>query len=210
MHLVNLIITVFLLLNTAHGFPLFKRFFRPSSEVFSVIAHHNGGVFKYHLLKWNGEALMLNADEEAFFGRVRASQGYVLNLPMTGTTGMAGTINVQVDNTTNQLITTPSANNASHGFGIFNSRLAYQNSTEFLACPDLSYRGQYSVYFGNFNKTKCPSNARGYTIELIVQTNAYSNYNPSSNRDLYPPSNATGPDIPIVLKGQNTKRFYFF
>ncbi|GEQ68409.1 hypothetical protein JCM33374_g2077 [Metschnikowia sp. JCM 33374] len=134
---------------------------------------------------------------------------------MNGTSGLAGTINVQVENNTNKLITTPSANNASHGFGILNSRLAYQNSTGFLACPDLSYQGQYSVYFGNFNKTTCPSNSRGYTIELIVQTNAYSNYNPSTNQDLYPitnatTSNTTGVDIPLVLSGKNTKRFYFF
>lgn len=184
--------------------PITKRLYRPSSQVFSVIAHHEGAVFQYNLLKWNGEDLVLNADEQAFFGRVRASEGYVLNLPGSlktdnATQGTANTTNVHVDPETYKLTTTNSAANSTHGFGITAQKLTYKNSTGFLACPDRSYRGEYSVYWGNNNSTRCPYNATGYNVELIVETDAYVNYNPSTNS-----RNQTIPPI------EEKKRYYFF
>ncbi|QBM87169.1 hypothetical protein METSCH_B03680 [Metschnikowia aff. pulcherrima] len=224
MHFANLLTTLFLLLSTAYAVPIYKRLYRPSSEVFSVIAHHEGGVFQYHLLMWDGEDLLLNADTKAFFGRVRASQGYILNLPingtlMNGTQEAAGTANVHVDPLTYKLTTTPNANNATHGFGIHDSKLTYQNSSSFLACPDLSYQGQYHVYWGNNNQTQCPFGARGYTVDLLVQIDAYTNYNPSSNQNAF--LNGTlGSNSSSQTNGSTTsnssvssqrkKRFFFF
>lgn len=179
------------LLCTVQAAPISKRFYRPSSEVFSVIAHHEGAVFQYNLLKWDGEDLVLNADEQAFFGRVRASQGYVLNLPITSSLSnstknktaqtSAESVNVHVDPVSYKLSTTKLALNSTHGFGISQQKLTYKNSTEFLACPEYGFRGEYLVYWGNHNKTVCPNKAQGYQIELIVQTDAYVDYNPTSN-----------------------------
>ncbi|SGZ57155.1 CIC11C00000005236 [Sungouiella intermedia] len=198
--LINLLIFV----STINAFPLWKRLYRPSSPVFSVIAHHEGKVFQYHLLKWDGTDLVLNTDEQAFFGRVRASEGYILNLPgsnktANSTQGLADTTNVYVDPKTYKLSTTKSPLNSTTGFGIDAQKLTYKNSTEFLACPGNSYRGEYYVYWGNNNKTVCPNDARGYTIDLIVQTDATINYNPETNN-----RNLTIPPI-----SNKRKRFFF-
>lgn len=197
-----------------------KRLYRPSSAVFSVIAHHEGAVFQYNLLKYNGKELVLNADEKAFFGRVRASQGYVLNLPGSdksdnSTQQVANNTNVHVDPKTYQLTTTIGSRNATHGFGITNQKLTYRNSTGFLACPDNSYRGEYLVYWGNNNRTACPNKARGYNIELIVETDATINYNPSTNNRTVPAvtygnlSNSSTTQSSNKKKS-NAKRWVFF
>lgn len=188
MNLLSLVISLYVIC-LAQAVPLpsfFKRLYSPSSPVFSVIAHHQGAVFQYNLLKWDGKDLVLNADEQAFFGRVRASEGYILNLPgsnktANATQGIANTYNVHVNPKTNKLSTTLEAANSTQGFGIIQQKLSYKNSTEFLACPDGSYRDVYHVYWGNNNKTVCPRRANGYNIELIVQVDATVNYTPQTN-----------------------------
>lgn len=175
MHVISIVTNFLVLMSTISAFPLWKRLYRPSSPVFSIIAHPQGKVFQYHLLKWDGTDLVLNTDEEAFFGRVRASEGYILNFPGSSKTNGAtqatgATTNVYVHPQTFKLSTTQAALNSSTGFGIHSQKLTYQNSTAFLACPGNSYREEYYVYWGNHNKTICPNNARGYTIDLIVQT----------------------------------------
>lgn len=209
-HLINLL----LLALCAVAVPV-KRLYRPSSAVFSVIAHHEGAVFQYNLLKYNGKELVLNADEKAFFGRVRASEGYVLNLPGSvksdnGTQLIANTTNVHVNPTTYQLTTTSGANNATHGFGITNQKLTFRNSTGFLACPENSYRGEYLVFWGNNNQTVCPNKARGYTIELIVETDATINYNPSTNNQTIPAITYTNLSTSSTTSSSKTKRWFFF
>lgn len=219
MHLHNLFLTFVALLCTVLAYPLTRRIYKPSSQVFSVIAHHQGKVFQYNLLKWDGLDLLLNADEAAFFGRVRALQGYVLNLPESSavlnstlssnvTQTAPETINVHVDPKTHKLTTTDKPANATHGFGIYKQRLTYKNSTEFLACPDRSYRGQYHVYWGNNNSTTCPYKAQGYTVELLVQTDATVNYSPETNKPLNSTilANSTVP----ILPERRRRRFMFF
>lgn len=186
MHITATVAYFLVLVSTITAFPISKRLYRPSSPVFSIIAHHEGAVFQYHLLKWDGEDLLLNADEEAFFGRVRASLGYILNLPGSNHSAganqlIANTVNVHVDPRTNKLTTTNSSANSTHGFGITEQKLTYKNSTEFLACPGRSYRGEYYLYWGNHNKTVCPFKSRGYTVELIVQMDSTINYSPETN-----------------------------
>lgn len=191
--------------------PLKKRFYSPSSPVFSVIAHHKGRVFSYNLLKFDGEDLLLNADEEAFFGRVRAAQGYILNLPLVNTTtnrtsiddklSTPGTINVRVDPKTHKLTTTRKANESSHGFGISKQKLTYHNLTEFLACPTASYRGEYELYWGGRNVTHCPNNSTGYIVELITQTDATIDYTPETNVDRF--------NVTSELS-KRSKRFHWF
>lgn len=193
------------LISAVSALPISKRLYRPSSPMFSVIAHHEGAVFQYHLLKWDGKDLVLNADEAAFFGRIKADNDYILNLPgsnksANGTQISPHTTSVFVNSTTYQLTTTSSQLNASTGFGIDHQKLTYKNSTGFLACPSNSYRGQYSVHWGNHNKTECPNKARGYSIELIVQTDSTINYNPLTNK-------VSNSSLPLIPK---RKRFYFF
>lgn len=205
MHITTLIANFIVLISTILAVPITKRLYRPSSPVFSIIAHHEGAVFQYHLLKWDGKDLVLNADEQAFFGRVRASEGYILNLPgsnhsANATQSVARTTNVHVDPKTFKLTTTNSSLNSTHGFGIDKQKLTYKNSSAFLACPGNSYRGEYYLYWGNHNKTTCPNKARGYTVDLIVQTDATVNYTPETNV-----RNFTIPPI-----SEKKKRFYLF
>ncbi|EEQ36442.1 hypothetical protein CLUG_00565 [Clavispora lusitaniae ATCC 42720] len=207
-------VNVLLFALCAAAFPV-KRLYRPSSPVFSLIAHHEGAVFQYHLLKYNGKELLLNADEQAFFGRVRASEGYVLNLPGSvksgnATQSIANTTNVHVDPKTYQLTIAPNAANATHGFGISKQKLTFRNSTEFLACPSNSYRGEYRVYWGNHNKTACPNKARGYNIELIVQTDAAINYNPSTNNNTLPGLSNTTLSNSLSPPTKRSKKWLFF
>lgn len=207
-------VNVLLFALCAAAFPV-KRLYRPSSPVFSLIAHHEGAVFQYHLLKYNGKELLLNADEQAFFGRVRASEGYVLNLPGSVKSGnatqlIANTTNVHVDPKTYQLTIAPNAANATHGFGISKQKLTFRNSTEFLACPSNSYRGEYRVYWGNHNKTACPNKARGYNIELIVQTDAAINYNPSTNNNTLPGLSNTTLSNLLSPPTKRSKKWLFF
>lgn len=199
------ILTPLMAISVVSGMPIFKRLYQPSSPVFSVIAHHEGAVFQYHLLKWDGEDLVLNADEKAFFGRVQAQNDYILNLPGSkksdnATQSIPHTTSVVVDPETFKLSTTESPVNASHGFGIEKQKLTYQNSTGFLACPSPGYRGEYYVYFGNNNKTECPpeSFSKGYPIELIVESDSTVNYNPKTNK-------MSDPNAP-----EPRKRFFFF
>ncbi|KAF3985731.1 hypothetical protein FT663_04841 [Candidozyma haemuli var. vulneris] len=185
--------------------PINKRLYRPSSPVFSVIAHHEGAVFQYYLLKWDGYDLVLNTDETAFFGRIKANNDYILNLPGSNKSANASQIephntNVYVNPETYQLSTTESAVNASSGFGITHQKLTYQNSTGFLACPANNFRGEYYVHWGNNNQTECPNKARGYQIELIVQSDDTINYNPETNK-------LSNSSLPLIPK---SKRFYFF
>lgn len=221
MKAVTLICSFLLLCLNVQAIPLptfFKRFYSPSSATFSVIAHHEGAVFQYNLLKWDGQDLVLNADEQAFFGRVRASEGYILNLPGSNKTagasqGVANTVNVHVDPNTNKLSTTTQASDSTTGFGIIDQRLSYRNSTEFLACPDQSYRDVYHVYWANNNTTVCPSGLFGYTIDLIVQTDAHITYTPETNSVQNMTNESTtnlgtsSLGLPPIL---NKKRYYFF
>lgn len=207
MQLSTIIANFLVLVSTILALPLTKRLYRPSSPVFSIIAHHEGAVFQYNLLKTNGKDLVLNGDEKAFFGRVRASEGYVLNLPgsihssnKNVTQGVASTTNVHVDPETFRLTTTNSSANSTHGFGIDLQKLTFRNDSGFLACPSNSYRGEYYLFWGNHNQTACPNNATGYPVELIVQTDASINYNPDTNS-----RNST---IPAV--SEKKKRFWFF
>ncbi|OBA19835.1 hypothetical protein METBIDRAFT_12873 [Metschnikowia bicuspidata var. bicuspidata NRRL YB-4993] len=217
MHLAAYLTSIFMLLSAALAVLVSKRFFRPSSQVFSIIAHHEGEVFHSHLLKWDGSDLLLNTDTNAFFGRVRASQGYILNLPkyeglVNGTQKAANTVNVHVDPKTYKLTTSNDPDEATHGFGITDQKLTFKNSTDFLACPDWSYRSQYHVYWGNNNMTKCPHNATGYHVEMIVQTDAYTNYNPSSNRRIPAVSNSSNSTTTpnYMYEESAKKRFLWF
>lgn len=219
LHLVILTLCVYV---AAIPLPLFKRLYSPNSPVFSVIAHHEGAVFQYNLLKWDGKDLVLNADEQAFFGRVRASEGYILNLPgsnktTNGTQDIANTVNVHVDPKTNKLSTTRNAQNSTQGFGIVQQKLSYKNSTEFLACPDGSYRDVYHVYWANGGNTTCPGRANGFTIDLIVQIDAAITYTPQTNSQ----SNGTSTNMTQPIESlapaplglppiQTRKRFFFF
>lgn len=205
MYFATVIFNLILLSSAVLALPMSKRIYKPSSGVFSVIAHHEGAVFQYHLLKYDGLDLVLNADELAFFGRVRASEGYILNLPGSdktenSTQEVAYTTNVYVNPNTYKLSTTNSSSNSTHGFGIDSQKLSYKNSTAFLACPDQTYRGEYHVYWANNNKTVCPYKARGYDIELIVQMDTSIDYNPTTNKE----TNSSHPDITYK------KRFHFF
>lgn len=171
------------------AFP-FRRFYQPTSPVFSLIAHHEGAVFQYNLVKFDGTDLLLNADETAFFGRIRASTGYVLNIPYgtnsSRNVSIPSLINVHVDPKTGLLGSTKIANASLTHFGISHSLLSYKNSTSFLACPDMSYRGQYRVYWKGQNITSCPRNVTGYDINLLVQIDATINYDTQTNRDVFP------------------------
>lgn len=202
----QLLLTYLLVLLTAvSALPINKRLYKPSSPVFSIIAHHESAVFQYYLLKWDGQDLVLNTDEAAFFGRIKANNDYVLNLPGSEKADNATqiapkTTNVYVNPKTFQLSTTEAPVNASTGFGITDQKLTYQNSTGFLACPANTYRGEYYVHWGNHNKTECPNQDRGYAVELIVQSDDAINYNPETNKL----GNSLSPLIP------QKKRFYFF
>lgn len=219
MNPLTLLVSFFLLCLNAQAIPLptlMKRLYSPNSPTFSVIAHHEGAVFQYNLLKWDGKDLVLNADEQAFFGRVRASEGYILNLPGSNKTagatqGQANTVNVHVDPKTYKLSTTLQAANSTTGFGIIEQKLSYKNSTAFLACPDGSYRDEYHVYWSNNNQTSCPGMLNGYTIELIVQTDAAVTYTPQTNVDNNGTNSTNTTSAPLGLPPiQNKKRFYFF
>lgn len=166
-----------------------KRFYQPTSPMFSMIALHNGSVFQYNLVKYDGTDLLLHADDKAFFGRIKANNGYVLNIP--GATGNSNNtnstssvppsnVNVRVDKN-NKLTTTTRANQSTTHFGVRRSLLTYKNSTHFKACPLTNYRGEYEIYANNLNKTRCPRNATGYDISLLVQIDATLNYDSSTN-----------------------------
>lgn len=190
MKLSTLLTSAVSLLSAVLALPIDKRLYQPSSPVFSVIAHHEGAVFQYHLLKFDGQDLVLNTDEKAFFGRVQGSHNYTLNLPGSekgdnATQTAPDTINVVVDPKSQRLTTTKLPINATTGFGIEHQKLTYKNESAFLACPSPGYRGEYYVYFGNHNKTECPpeSFSRGYTVELIVESDSTVNYNPDTNKN---------------------------
>ncbi|KAG5421284.1 hypothetical protein I9W82_000374 [Candida metapsilosis] len=116
--------------------PVDKRFFAPSSPVFSLIAVHNGTTFNSNLVKFNGSAIKLGSDDKAFFGTIEADKGYVLNLPSTNGSNETSTVNVVVSNKTHLVSTTTKNGSASEHFGIVNGWLSYLNSTQFLACPE--------------------------------------------------------------------------
>lgn len=161
-----------------------KRLFAPTSPVFSLIAHHKGAVFQYHLVKYDDDQLLLNADETAFFGRIKAQNGYVLNIPdYTNSTSNStsqvppSATNIEVDDH-NQLVIAKRPIDGSPHFGISDSKLTFHNSSSFLACPDLSYRSEYRIYW---NIPDCPNNSTGYDIDLIVQIDGHINYDESTN-----------------------------
>lgn len=165
-----------------------KRFYQPTSPMFSMIALHNGSVFQYNLVKYDGTDLLLHADDKAFFGRIKANNGYVLNIPgasgssnnTNSTTVPPSNVNVRVDKH-NKLTTTTATNKSSTHFGVRKSLLTYKNSTNFKACPLRTYRGEYEIYTNHHNNTRCPFNATGYDISLLVQIDATLNYDSSTN-----------------------------
>ncbi|CAK7893651.1 hypothetical protein CAAN1_08S00496 [[Candida] anglica] len=184
----NIFILSLFLSATALAAPL-KRFYQPSSPVFSLIAVHNGAQFQYNLVKFDGHELLLGADDKAFFGRIRANGGYILNIPKANASANAtdspSSDSVYVDKF-NRLVSTSAPSNASQHFGIEKSLLSYQNSTKFLACPEVGYRGEYGVYFQGENKNStsiCPRNSTGYEITLLVQVDATVNYTPETNKN---------------------------
>ncbi|ODV65981.1 hypothetical protein HYPBUDRAFT_112610 [Hyphopichia burtonii NRRL Y-1933] len=167
------------LLSLVNALPILPRLYQPSSGQFSLIAHHQGAQFQYHLVKYDDDDLKLNADEEAFFGRIKANNGYVLNIPgaTNGTDEQPSPVNVLVDES-NKLTIAPTPVEGLTGFGIEDSLLTYQNVSTFVACPDENFRGEYSIYWN----TDCPNQAQGYSIELLVQSDATVNYNPDTNQ----------------------------
>lgn len=191
MKLIATIISFLTILTFTQSFPIIgKRFYQSSSPNFSLIAHHKGKVFQYHLVKYNENELVLNADEQAFFGRIKASNGYVLNIPdyknssmissnstSNSTVSPPSPTNIEVDDE-RQLIIADKPTNGSTNFGISKSLLTFKNSTEFLACGDHSYRNEYKIYW---NLPHCPDNSTGYDITLLVQGDATINYNEKTN-----------------------------
>jgi hypothetical protein len=205
------ILSILAVLNFVAAYPVEKRFYQPSSPVFSLIAHHQGAVFQYHLVKFDGHDLTLADDVLAFFGRIKANNGYVLNIPKgvnydlnsniasnyinatnytnatsytnaTNSTILPSPQNVYIDK--NNKLTTTKNNTSTEHFGISHSLLTYKNSTKFLACPTFSYRRNYDVYFNDGAK-KCPRNATGYDITLMVQVDATVNYTPETNKNMF-------------------------
>ncbi|CUM67587.1 uncharacterized protein PRCAT00005287001 [Priceomyces carsonii] len=184
MNFLSLILSAILVCQVA-AHPVSKRLYQPTSPMFSLIAEHDGAVFQAHLVKFDGTDLKLVADEAAFFGRIKANNGYVLNIPSadnsTNSTNSGvppSTTNVLIDDH-DKLTTTVGA--ATEHFGIEKSLLTYKNSTSFVACGDQSYRGEYSVYFKPGSNFTCPFNSTGYDINLRVQVDATVNYNPNVN-----------------------------
>lgn len=181
--------TLLTFINLIAAYPVQKRIYQPTSPVFSLIAHHQGAVFQDNLVKFDGVELTLASDDKAFFGRIKANNGYVLNIPLANQSSNSSynasvtapsNINVYVDKD-NKLTTTKNNTSSSH-FGVSHSLLTYKNSTKFRACPTSSYRGEYLVYFDD-GKTLCPRNATGYDITLLVQIAATLNYNPDTNQN---------------------------
>lgn len=164
-----------------NGLSIRKRFYEESSPTFSLIAYHNGTEFLYNLVKFDGEDLVLDVNDKAFFGKIRADKGYILNLPLansTNSTVYPSSTDVYVDKNY-KLTTTNSSSNSTEHFGIANSLLTYKNSTKFLACPDSAM--QYSIY-SDVGNTTCPhKNGTSYPINLLVQIAANINYNPNTN-----------------------------
>lgn len=164
--------------------PLDKRLYQPTSPVFSLIAHHNGSVFTDNLVKVDSAGLSLLSDNKAFYGRIMASNGYILNLPQDSSNQLvAATTAVYVDKH-NQLVTTDSPVNASSSFGIKHSLLTYKESNQFIACPSFSFMEDYGIFFkGNATTFVCPGNSSGYDIQLMVQVDATVNYDQESNKN---------------------------
>lgn len=189
--LISTIFVICTLATAVFAAPLEKRIYQPTSAVLSLIAHHKGAVFQYNLVKYDGSELVLDADDAAFFGRIKGSNGYTLNLPKayanssSNSSELAATTSVVVNNNS-QLVTAETAANATTEFGIENSLLTYKGSNKFVACPDGSYRKQYGIYFlGNAtNSTSvCPGKALGYEIQLMTQVDATLNYTPETNKN---------------------------
>lgn len=189
MRLLNIITVLFLFAFHIEALAV-KRFFQSTSPTFSLIAYHNGSVFQYNLVKYDGTDLVLHQDDKAFFGRIRAHEGYILNLPAANASNnssksyLPSTVNVRVDNTS-RLTTTSESNLSSEHFGISHSLLTYHNSTRFLACPSNSYTGGYHIYFKGKRNLTCPTNSTGYDIALLVQVDATTEYNPETNVDRF-------------------------
>lgn len=185
MRLFTAILAIFMLVIEINCLSV-KRFFAPSSPMFSLIAHHKGEEFQYNLVKFNGSDIVLGGDEQAFFGRIKANNGYTLNLPLANGTNTTYPSNrtVYVDKTY-KLTTTALQNQSSEHFGLNNSLLTYQNSSKFMACPNPMEKGQYEIYANTKAKNiTCPSNSTGFEIALLVQlqVDAGINYNPSTNK----------------------------
>lgn len=95
---------------------------------------------QYNFLKWDDDDLELNADEQAFCGKVRASEGHVLNFPGNNKTAntfqeQPATSNLNINPDTCKLRTTFLSGNSTTCFGIAEQKLSYKNSTEFLVRP---------------------------------------------------------------------------
>lgn len=185
MRLFAAILTLFMLVLEVNCLAV-KRLFAPSSPVFSLIAHHKGEKFHDNLVKFNGTDLVLGVDEPAFFGRIKANNGYALSIPFANGTNSTFPSNKTVFVDKNYKLTTASLlNQSSQHFGINNSLLTYQNSSKFLACPDAKAKGQFEIYASTKAKNiTCPSHSIGYEISLLVQLqlDAGINYNPSTNK----------------------------
>lgn len=164
--------------------PLYKRLYQQSSPIVSLIAEGSdeNSKLKDELVKFDGELLKVLSDDEAFFGRVKALVGYVLNIPGQG--GQAPLLtNVAVKD--GQLKAASSANDSAEEFGVEKSKLVFKGSNKFKLCPegddewleDKWHLFTYLVYTGD---AKCPK-GDGIAVYLRTQVDATVNYTSDSN-----------------------------
>ncbi|CAK9436078.1 uncharacterized protein LODBEIA_P06360 [Lodderomyces beijingensis] len=189
----TLLVAVYCLVLQVAAAPTEKRYFSPSSPVFSLIAIHKGEKFHANLVKFNGTAIKLGSDDKALFGTIEASNGYILNLPFTNSSNQTSEVSVAVSNRTLLLSTTSEKTSASEHFGINNGWLTFQNTTSFLACPEIvatnltrngtasNVTADYDLFYNPLNKTKCANNLTGYDVQLSVQVSTPFSFSPETN-----------------------------
>ncbi|CAN3484686.1 hypothetical protein DICA0_F14290 [Diutina catenulata] len=174
------------LLALAQAVPLYKRLYQPTSPMVSLIAKGVDNDLNHELVKFDGENLRLLTADDAFFGRIKASVGYVLNIP-GNSTSIPSTQNVHITDD-GQLSSTGSGKDSAPEFGIKKSLLNIKDSEKFLACPNLDkddkwdsekwHEYEYSLYQGD---KKCPGDAKGLEVNLQVQLDSTVNYNSETN-----------------------------
>ncbi|CAI5757074.1 unnamed protein product [Candida verbasci] len=189
MNFQTLLFTLFLcLVQFVSAYPITKRFIiSPSSPVFSLIAIHKGEEFQANLVKFNGTSIKLNTKDKALFGQIEASNGYVLNLPSLNSTNATNTTIDVLVNSQNQLVSTTRNGSASEHFGINNTFLTFNNSTQFRACPETPLNAttnsssiEYDLFFDPRNNTRCEFGT-GYDVKLLVQVSLPITFNEQTN-----------------------------
>ncbi|KAK6461048.1 hypothetical protein DFJ63DRAFT_314840 [Scheffersomyces coipomensis] len=147
--------------------------FNQYSPVFSLIAFHNGSTFTYNLVYFDGIDLKLRSDNALFLGRINSGEDWVLNIPQA-TQPPPSSVNVLVEDDGKLSSTYNTSEEATSGFAIANSLLTFENSTEFIACSNESYLGDYDIYIAD---SICPNNSSGFDIVLMVQLDSTVNFN---------------------------------